>query len=442
MWNMERPNEFDIIIIGAGAAGLAASMELSKAGKKVLTLEARDRIGGRIYTTESSEFSQPIEAGAEFIHGQLPVTIDLLRKADLNYELIKGNSWKVTNGIVQKDEEFIEGWDVLIKKLKALKEDQTIANFLHTHFIGAQYKELRTSTLQYTEGYNAADPDRASTFALREEWESEDEEHQYRIKGGYGKLVHCLQKEIEKAGGSIYLSSMVTEIRWKKQEAEVVTADHHTYYCKQVLVTVPLGVLQADNGSEGTLAFSPALPEHARAVQQMGFGAALKVQLQFQENFWEGKGIRHAMKNAGFIYSDAFIPTWWTQNPNHNGLLTGWLAGPKAYKLKNYSDDLIYEKAIDSLCYIFSIDKTGLHQRLQAHQVHNWVAQPFSKGAYSYTTLHTKEAIKVLSKPVEETIYFAGEALYTGKLAGTVEVALRNGFETAQEMSGWEPNIY
>jgi monoamine oxidase len=357
-----------------------------------------------------------------------------LKKAAIQYNTIGNKIWHISNGRVQKEKQFIKDWDLLIKALSELKQDQTISDFLDAHFNDERFRDLKETTLQYVQGYNAAEPARASALALKEEWEAEDEAHQFRIEGGYRLLMNYFQNEVIRTGGTIFLSSVVTQIKWKRYEVEVITATNKSYYGKQALVTVPLGVLQAADGSEGSIIFSPALPEKSAAIQQMGFGTAIKIHIQCFCSFWEEKSLEHPMKHASFIFSDAFIPTWWTQHPNANGLLTGWLAGPKVNSLQDASDDYLFEKAIESLCYIFSMTKSDLLQQIKAYKIHNWTSQLFSRGAYSYATLYTMNAIEVLSKPEAETLFFAGEALFTGPMAGTVEVALNSGIETARKL--------
>jgi monoamine oxidase len=88
----------DILIIGAGASGLAAAYELSLADKKLAVLEARNRIGGRIHSVTDHRFAQIIETGAEFIHGKLPVTLELLKKAGIKHHAIKGKMWRIEKG--------------------------------------------------------------------------------------------------------------------------------------------------------------------------------------------------------------------------------------------------------------------------------------------------------------------------------------------------------
>jgi monoamine oxidase len=140
------------------------------------------------------------------------------------------------------------------------------------------------------------------------------------------------------------------------------------------------------------------------------------------------------MKNAGFIFSDGAIPTWWTQHPIKNGMLTGWMAGPKALALKQATEDEIFQGAIQTLSYVFGVTKMFIETKLVAYHITNWTAEPFTRGAYSYATLDTEWAKKLLRQQVEQTLYFAGEALYEGTETGTVEGALANGIEVAREI--------
>lgn len=188
----------EILIIGAGASGLAAAYELSMVDKKIIVVEARNRTGGRIHSINDKSFAQIVEAGAEFIHGQLPVTLNLLQKAGIKHHAVHGKTWQINKGAINKSENFIAGWDKLIKHLRELKSDMPIANFLNQHFPAEKDKEIRDSVLKFVEGYDAAESTKASSFALRDEWENEDDEHEERIDDGYIELINFLSGEIKK----------------------------------------------------------------------------------------------------------------------------------------------------------------------------------------------------------------------------------------------------
>jgi monoamine oxidase len=136
------------------------------------------------------------------------------------------------------------------------------------------------------------------------------------------------------------------------------------------------------------------------------------------------------MPGLNFLFSDAEVPTWWTQIPNKVPLLTGWLAGP-VVKKSPADDEGLMRLAFQSLCYLFDAQEKRVRKEVRAIKVINWHADPFSMGAYAYSTLNTAAAIDMLSHPVQETIYFAGEAFYQGAEMGTVEAALASGNEAA-----------
>ena len=124
----------EIIIIGAGATGLMAARELAKAGKKVIILEARERIGGRIWPLKEEEFGFQVQAGAEFVHGPAPVTKDIIKDAGLTYVPIEeGERWNNYTGELTKEDELFDK-KVLREKLKELKENIPIAIFFDKYF--------------------------------------------------------------------------------------------------------------------------------------------------------------------------------------------------------------------------------------------------------------------------------------------------------------------
>ena len=125
----------DIIIIGAGATGLMAAHTLTKAGKKVIILEARSRCGGRIHTLSGESFFRNAELGAEFIHGNLPVTLNLLNEAGIATELAVGEMLHYRNGKFSHEGGF-DGWDKVLERLNALDKDISIKQFLDTEFAG------------------------------------------------------------------------------------------------------------------------------------------------------------------------------------------------------------------------------------------------------------------------------------------------------------------
>jgi monoamine oxidase len=139
------------------------------------------------------------------------------------------------------------------------------------------------------------------------------------------------------------------------------------------------------------------------------------------------------MSDMNFLFSDAFVPTWWTQKPSSVPLLTGWLAGPVISRFQKGENDLLKE-GYKTLAYLMDVSLDKLHKEVRHARVINWATDSYSLGAYAYKTLNTSSALKKISQPVEDTIFFAGEGLYDGPEMGTVEAALASGMETARRI--------
>lgn len=425
----------DILVIGAGAAGLMAAMQLCRKGKKVTVLEARDRTGGRIHTWADDHFTEGVELGAEFVHGELPVTLALLKEANIPHPHAPGDMWRYHNGRFKKADQFLVHYDMLIKKLNALTEDITLDEFLNTHLKAKKYADTRDTLRRFAAGYDTADPSRFSVMALRSELQSEDDEHQYRVKGGYKTMISYLQEQIIKRGGTIHLSTAVKQIQWRPGEVTAIAADGRRFTAGKVIIALPLGVLQAGKHEQGAITFIPAIPQREQALQQMGMGAVIKLLFYFDEIFWEkqamSKGASADVRHMGYLFSNEAIPTWWVQQPVVTPLLTGWLGGPPAAMLKDADDEHILQLGLTSLANIYGIPADTLRAKLKAHKIMNWLAQPFTRGSYSYATTATKAARQLLSSPEQQTLYFTGEAFYNGPEMGTVEAALANAVKVA-----------
>jgi monoamine oxidase len=427
----------DVIIIGAGAAGLMAAKELSAAGLEVCTLEARDRIGGRIYSLNDLPFAEQVQGGAEFIHGKLPVTLNLLKEAGLHTVELNGEIWQVAKGKWNQESDFYKNVNIVVAKLKSLEADTTMADFMEKNFSEAGHNGLRKSLTEYIEGYYSGKIDKISAKCFLEEWMSEDKE-QYRPEAGYGKMINYLAETTTKAGVLIQLSTVVKEIRWSKGQVEVVDESGQSYLAHKVLITVPTGVLTAGESCRGFIKFFPALVEKIDAAKQLGFGSVIKVLVNFDEALTDDESLKkHPEVNfqkLHMILSGEEIPTWWTQHPQHSSLLSGWLSGPGAEQLTGSDDEVILDKALRSLSSIFGLPLEKVKEKVTWWKVLNWARDEFTRGSYSYSTLHTETARKKLEEPVDNTIFFAGEGLYDGPEMGTVEAALTSGAEVAKKI--------
>jgi monoamine oxidase len=402
-----------------------AARELGEAGYLVNILEARTRPGGRI-DTRFVEGTHPIEAGAEFIHGELPLTDKLLKESGCRKKATKGKMYQLRHGVVYEDELLNDQWEQFVQALKALDEDITIWEFLTQKFPGDEYHVLRTAIKHYVEGYDAADVTLISARAIQREWATSDEATQYHIEGGYIRLINFLVEQVTHLKGTIHYATEVKAIEHQKGKIKVITTSEKVFEAEKVIITVPLGVLQRD-----LISFTPPLPNYAEASCNIGFGGVIKIIIEFSEAFWEND----TLKNVGFLFTDATIPTWWTQLPEKTPVLTGWLGGPRVHLISLQEEDLKLT-AIRSLAHIFNCPADDIKQKVRRIVIGNWVSDPHTWGAYAYTTLHTEQALKTLQTPVDDTLFFAGEALYSGPEMGTVEAALASGKEIAEKIIG------
>ena len=426
----------NVIIIGAGAAGLMAAYTLVKAGKTVRVLEARNRLGGRIHKITNNDFSFPVELGAEFIHGDLPITLSLLKEAGIGTTDVDFEMWQYHDGTFKQSDEFVEGWDRFLEKVNELQNDLPILDFLKQNFAGEEYAKMRMQIENYVAGYDTADVHDASAFALRNEWNHEDEDAQHRVEGGYCKMVNYLADVCRNGASDILLNTVVQEVAWEKDKVKVTTTTGSVYEADKVIVALPLGVLHAAKDDDGAIQFHPSLNEQEEALQNIGFGSIIKILLEFDDAFWESDAVAKLagadLSTMGFLFADEVIPTFWTQAPAHSPLLTGWLGGPPAHDMKDTLPEDILQLTLASLSHIFKIAPDALKNKLVAWQVANWTADPFTRGSYAYDKVKSPQARKRLLHPVENTIYFAGEYLYDGPAMGTVEAALTSGKEVAE----------
>jgi monoamine oxidase len=414
---------YDVIIIGGGAAGLMAMKILLEADYKVCLLEAAPTAGGRIETLIRNGIDDPAEAGAEFIHGELPLTLQLLKEAGIQYEELTGNMIRVQNGEWKKGEEQDNHWEEMLQKLDTLEADMTIKDFLDTYFIDQRYTSLVRSVKSFAEGFDLADISNASILAIKDEWKKMDET-QYRLPGGYAQLVQYLVDACKKMNGTFHFNSVVSKVDHSENKVKVFTADDKKFESTKVVITASAGVLKS-----GSIQFEPAIGQHAEAIKQLGFGAVVKVLLWFNNPFWK----KHA-PDMGFLLTDEDIPTWWTQLPAESSLLTGWLGGPNAAIRSGESETSFLRSSLLSLSAVFKLAPKELEEQLLQYEIINWHNKPFIKGGYSYNSLESAAAKRVLAEPVNGTIYFAGEAVYAGESQGTVEAALQSGVAAAEKI--------
>jgi monoamine oxidase len=415
----------NVLVVGAGAAGLMAACELTRAGKRVTVAEARKRCGGRIYPLSAAEFGYSAEGGAEFVHGAAPLTRRLMREARLSLLPTAGTRWSTRSGALSPDEWSFPDADRFYRALRAVVVDLPIGEFLETHFPEPRYERLRRAITRTVEGYDAADPRRASTLALRDEWMARDEGQHGRINGGYGALVAHLEADCRRQGAAIHLGAEVAAIDDARGRIIARCRGGAVFEADAAILAVPLPLL-----SQIVLPPAPCARVRAAAAE-IGFGNVVKVLLRFATKWWAAHGGRD-LADLSFLISDAAVPTWWTQHPCGHPVLTGWLAGPRADRVSSLSAAELVAMGLGSLAEIFDLPPDRLGRDLVASRAIDWGNDPFARGAYSYATPQTRSAQSALKAPCGGSIFVAGEALYAGAEMGTVEAALASGLETAR----------
>ena len=396
----------DVIVVGAGAAGLAAASRLAKAGRSVLVLEARDRIGGRCWTRRMDGVGAPVELGAEFIHGRPRATLDLLRAAGVPGVDSRRTQRLLRNGKLLEIDGFGEAQKATRAHALLRRKDLSFAELLSTQRLPRLTMSLARMMV---EGFDAADPERVSARDIVEEWSHALSASQMRPQGGYGPLLQTLVAP----GVKFLFRKRVGTIRWTPGAVEV-----DGIRARQVVITLPLGVLQA-----GDVRFDPD-PGKARPLAQLASGPVIRVAMRFAEPFWE----KRCPEVAFFHSLEAAFPTLWTPLPMRAPLMTAWAGGPKAARLAGLPEEALLRHALASLRSVL-----GRVPRPRSFLVQDWQADPLSRGGYSYVLVGGQGARASLARPVHDTLFFAGEAT-DAEEAGTVAGALRSGTRAATEI--------
>lgn len=425
---------WDVLIVGAGMAGLAAAGALRQGGCSVLILEARDRVGGRVWTRHEPDLTAPVEMGAEFVHGRVPEALGLLQAAGKAALAISGTRWHLRNGQLEsRNGDLFEEIRAALERSRALeKPDVPFATFLDRSLQEGLSPEACQLARTFVEGFDAADPARVSTHFVAREWGSGGmlDDVQFRPADGYSSIVAALAGELGRDRIRLQLQTQVQRIRWVRGEVNVeatTLGEPFSARANRAIVTLPLGVLQAQDSVQ----FVPALAAKREALAGLASGPVLKLGLRFRKAFWEElEDGRY--RDASFFHSPSTpFPTFWTSLPLRAPLLTAWVGGPKAAALSEHRPEQIVREALGSLAGLFGrAPAEGLE--LEASYLHNWQRDPLSRGAYSYVLAGGGNARRLLAAPLEETLFFAGEA--TEEDAATVPSAIRSGLRAAREV--------
>ena len=428
---------FDTLIVGAGAAGLVAAAELGKHPGTVCVLEARDRLGGRIFTRREHGVSLPIELGAEFIHGRSPITWSWLARSDTAVVDAGGERWVLREGKPQPGDDL---WSEMKRGLRSIprpRKDLPFNEFLERVASRKLSPAARQLARRLVEGFDAADATRVSTFATLDEWSgnSAADAPTFRPLGGYAALIHSLVSGLDISRVHIRLDTIVHSVQWQRGRV-TIEAMRHGQPCivqaRRAIITLPLGVLQLGPHAAGAVRITPD-PRKQQALAGLGCGPVIKVVLHFSQPFWEEvDGGRY--RDAAFFNSPgAPFPTFWSTLSLRGSLLTAWAGGPNAMRLSGKNEAELTRAAIDSVQAAFG-KKVKVQRLLERAYQHDWQADRFARGAYSYMLVGGESARKALAAPVQGTLFFAGEAANTAGESGTVTGALQSGMRAARQV--------
>ncbi len=436
-----------VIVIGAGVAGLAAACELGRAGLSVRILEARDRIGGRVFTRLDPACDCPIELGAEFIHGKPPEIWRLLRGRKAEITEVKGDAWCVNEDRLSPCN-FWDDVDEILEKMDDSKPDESFASFLDRCCRSPKTQaKLRAKqhAESYVSGFNAADPGLVGVHWLRKEMQAEEKiegDRAFRSRNGYRDLLDVFDEEIKRYRIVVHSDTVAQQVRWNTGGVKVEFHDKNgesRLEASRVLITLPLSLLKAPVGQAGAIEFTPDLPHQKRAaLDRLEMGKVIRITLRFRERFWDSikpAGARGSLSGMSFLFNqDDWFPTWWTTSPAKSPIITGWAPFRSAERLSSRSRSFVVDHSLQTLSRVLRVSQRDLQGILEDAHFHDWQADPFALGAYSYGKVGANGAQKILAEPVRNTLFFAGEATDTAGHTGTVHGAIASGHLAARQI--------
>jgi monoamine oxidase len=417
-----------VVVIGAGLAGLAATRELMRAGHQVVVLEARDRIGGRIWTSNKWP-DLPLDLGATWIHGATDNPLsDLadrlgarrLITSDERTVIYNTNGQEITVAKEAKLESVREKISEALRKTHGSETDTSVRQALSS--LERKYAN-DPEALRFLNFWVSGSMEQeyaGSANRLSSHWYDSAQEFvgdDVLFAQGFKVLTEYLAQGID-----VKLTQVVKEIRWQESEVRVRTADRE-FLADQVVVTLPLGVLQNSD-----VRFMPELPKEKRdAISKLGMGVLNKCYLRFEQAFWPD--------DVDWLeYVSAKHGEWteWVsfQRVVKKPILLGFNAADRGREIETWSDEQIVASAMETLKAIFGTDIPQPIDWL----ITRWASDSFARGSYSYNALGSTPKMRdTLASALNGRLFFAGEA--TNKdYFGTAHGAFLSGLRVAKDI--------
>ena len=420
---LQDPEVYDVLVLGAGMAGLATGHALLEDDLDVLVLEARDRLGGRVHTDR--QFAGfPLELGAEFIHGERAATwrwVDRLGLATVHWTKLDDSWVRLADGrrltmrearAVSPALDVTRTWELPEVPPRPLESfgdylrrvgfDRERLDYVRRAFANAAGESMRfLDATAILEGLNAREL---------------DGEEDHRILEGYGAIVEALGVGLE-----IHTQSVVRRVQWNDQGVVVTTDDGREFRGRTAVITLPLGVLQA-----GDVTFDPPLPAPKRqALAGLGMGPVAKFVYRFAEPLTPDE--------IQAVYAAGNPPMWWSPSAPHPTteavVWSALVSGDGLVELTRVSEEDALERALEA--FRREVGRPGLRP-LQAKLV-DWSADPFARGGYSHVRPGHHGARELLAEPTPP-LFWAGEATAPEERAATVHGALLTGERAAVEV--------
>ncbi len=425
-------HETDTIVIGAGAAGLAATQRLAAHGERVLLVEARDRVGGRIQAQAAGDAWVPAQLGAEFVHGESRAVLDALRATGQAPVDASGERWIARDGGLRRAGDQFADLRRRLRRLRAPHPDTSLAEFLLRH-----RRTLPPSVRQFAsylvQGFDAADPADISAAEVLDEWSgpAAADGRTFRPNAGYAAMTRAMAASLPH--DALWLESIVETVEWRRGRV-LVTARRPDgtvrLQARRAVIALPLGVLQAPKGAAAHVRFEPGLAAKREALAHLASGPAVKLLLHFRDAFWESLEDGRFRNAMFFLAPGQPLPTFWTSLPVRTSTLVAWCGGPNTAHLQTGDNVSLERQVMASLRAVF-----GRHVRrsmLDLIAWHDWQRDPRACGAYSYVRTGGATARRRLARPLDATLFFAGEACDAAGEAATVGGALHSGLLAAR----------